>query len=96
MKIITVCGMGIGTSALLRMTTVNALRALGVEHQCEVLSADIGTARTVATPLDVVFTSAAVAQRMGPVPARVVIIRDSTNLAEITAHVADLASPRAR
>jgi PTS system ascorbate-specific IIB component len=90
MKIVTVCGMGIGTSVLLKMNTEKALRALGIDDECEVEAADIGTARGVARTADVVFTSADLADEIGNVPAKVLVIKNFTNLAEVTERLKEL------
>jgi len=89
MKIVTVCGMGIGTSILLKMNVEKALRAAG-HDDCEVEAADIGTARGVARTADAIFTSADLADEIGNVQAKIVVIKNFTNLAEITDRVKEL------
>ena len=42
MKIITVCGMGIGTSVLLKMNAEKALRALDIDADVTLNGDDIG------------------------------------------------------
>jgi len=84
MKIVTVCGMGIGTSILLKMNTEKALRALGWDADYDVEAADIGTARGVARNADLVLTSADLAEELGNLPTKVVVINNFTNVAEIT------------
>ena len=66
MKIVTVCGMGIGTSVLLKMNTEKALRTLGIDADVE--AADIGTAlthydRIVELPLTDPVLRAGIAER---------------------------------
>jgi PTS system ascorbate-specific IIB component len=90
MKIVTVCGMGIGTSVLLKMNTEKALRALGLDDDWDVEAADIGTARGVARTADFVFTSADLADEIGKVPAKVVVIDNFTSVPEVTAKLQDL------
>jgi len=82
MKIITVCGMGVGTSLILKMNAEKALSALGVDADVE--AADIGTARGAARTADYVLTSAELADEIGQVPARVVVVKNFTSLPEIT------------
>ncbi|MDR0284818.1 MAG: PTS sugar transporter subunit IIB [Propionibacteriaceae bacterium] len=89
-KIVTVCGMGIGTSVLLKMNTEKALRALGLDGDWEVEAADIGTARGVARTADVVFTSADLVDEIGTVKAKVVVIRNFTSVAEVTERLQEL------
>ncbi|MCL1841314.1 MAG: PTS sugar transporter subunit IIB [Propionibacteriaceae bacterium] len=94
MKIVTVCGMGIGTSVLLKMNTEKALRSLGIDGECEVEAADIGTARGVARTADVVFTSADLADQIGNVPAKVVIIKNFTSVTEVTERLKELVAQK--
>ncbi|MEA4943238.1 MAG: PTS sugar transporter subunit IIB [Propionicimonas sp.] len=88
MKIVTVCGMGIGTSVLLKMNTEKALRTLGVDADVE--AADIGTARGAARTADVVFTSADLVEEIGQVPAKVVVIKNFTSVDEVTQKLTEL------
>jgi PTS system ascorbate-specific IIB component len=87
MRIVTVCGMGIGTSILLKMNTEKALRALGVDGEVEV--ADIGTARGVARTADLVLTSADLAEELGGIPTKVIVINNFTSVDEITQKLRD-------
>lgn len=87
MKIVTVCGMGIGTSVLLKMNTEKALRSLGVDADVE--AADIGTARGAARTAQVVLTSADLVDELGEVPARVIVIDNFTSVDEVTRKLTD-------
>ena len=80
MKIVAVCGMGIGTSILLKMNAEKALRTLDVDADVEV--ADIGVARGAARTADVV--SEDLASEIGDVPAAVIVINNFTDVQEIT------------
>lgn len=82
MKIVTVCGMGIGTSVLLKMNAEKALRTLGVDAEVE--AADIGTARGAARTAQIVLTSADLVEEIGDVPAKVVVIDNFTSVDEVT------------
>ncbi|GEK80008.1 PTS sugar transporter subunit IIB [Agrococcus baldri] len=82
MKIVAVCGMGIGTSVLLKMNAEKALRAMGVDGDVE--AADIGVARGMARTADVVLTSDDLATEIGDVPATVIVIDNFTDVQEIT------------
>jgi PTS system ascorbate-specific IIB component len=82
MKIVAVCGMGIGTSVLLKMNAEKALRAMGVDADVE--AADIGTARGAARTADVVLTSDELAPEIGQVPAQVIVINNFMDVKEIT------------
>jgi len=88
MKIVTVCGMGIGTSVLLKMNTEKALRALGLDWDVE--AADIGTARGVARTADYVFSSADLVEEIGEVRAKVIVINNFTSVDEVTQRIKEL------
>lgn len=85
MKIITVCGMGIGTSVLLKMNAEKALRALDVDADVE--AADIGTARGAARTAQLVLTSEDLVAEIGQVPAKIVVIDNFTSVAEIQSKI---------
>ncbi len=81
MKIIAVCGMGIGTSIILKMNIDNALTKLDVDADVE--AADISAARGAASTADFVFTSSELADQLGELDVPIVIIDDFTNVGEI-------------
>lgn len=82
MKIIAVCGMGIGTSVLLKMNTEKVLRKLGIDADVE--AADIGVARGMARDAEIVLTSEELAEEIGDVDAQVIVIDNFFDLDEIT------------
>lgn len=82
MKIVAVCGMGIGTSVLLKMNAEKVLAKLGVEADVE--AADMGVARGAAQTAEIVLTSEELAEEIGEVPANVIIINNFFDLDEIT------------
>lgn len=82
MKIVAVCGMGIGTSVLLKMNIEKVLRQLDIDADVE--AADIGVARGAARTAQIVMTSADLAEEIGDVPAKVVVINNFTSVPEIT------------
>jgi len=87
MKILTVCGMGIGTSVLLKMTTEKALAALGLDADVE--AADIGVARGMARSAQIVLTSADLAEELGADLAdKVIVISNFTSVPEISGKLA--------
>lgn len=81
MKIVAVCGMGIGTSVILKMNTEKALDRLGWDADVEV--ADIGTARGAAATADVVVTSQELADELGGLRCPVVVIQNFMKVDEI-------------
>ncbi|MBX7446017.1 MULTISPECIES: PTS sugar transporter subunit IIB [unclassified Arthrobacter] len=81
MKIVAVCGMGIGTSVLLKMNAEKVLQDLGVDADIE--AADIGVARGAAQTAEIVLTSEELAPEIGDVPAEVIVIENFFDLEEI-------------
>ncbi|TFC69327.1 PTS sugar transporter subunit IIB [Cryobacterium sp. TMT2-4] len=82
MKIVAVCGMGIGTSVLLKMNAEKVLAKLGIDADVE--AADMGVARGAAQTAEIVLTSAELAEELGDVPAEVIVINNFFDLEEIT------------
>lgn len=87
MKIIAVCGMGIGTSILLKMNADKALDQLGLTG--EVQAADIGVAKGEAGSADLVLTSAELAPELEGVEAPVRVVDDFMDVDEIAAAISD-------
>ncbi|MBV2365636.1 PTS sugar transporter subunit IIB [Streptomonospora nanhaiensis] len=81
MKILAVCGMGIGTSVLLKSNAERAARELGLDADVEV--ADIGTARGAAATADVVLTSGELAAELGDLGVPVVVIDNFVDGTEV-------------
>lgn len=81
MKIIAVCGMGIGTSVLLKMNTEKVLRKMGVDADVE--AADIGVARGMARDAEIVLTSRELVSEIGDLDAEVIVIDNFFDLKEI-------------
>lgn len=81
MKIIAVCGMGIGTSVLLKMNTEKVLRKMGVDADVE--AADIGVARGMARDAEIVLTSQELVSEIGDLDAEVIVIDNFFDLNEI-------------
>lgn len=81
MKIIAVCGMGIGTSILLKMNIDKVAAELGLDADVE--AADISSARGAAAMSDLVLTSEELVSELGDVDVPVEVIRNFTDLDEI-------------
>ncbi len=81
MRILAVCGMGVGSSLLLRMQGEKALKKLGVTGDFDV--ADIGTARGASRGFDIVLTTAELAERLQGITPRIVIIGNFLSLDEM-------------
>jgi PTS system ascorbate-specific IIB component len=80
-KILAVCGMGLGSGLLLRMQAEKALKTLGVQADLEV--ADIGTARAAAQTADLIITSNELAQQLQGVKPKIVTISNFIDLQEM-------------
>lgn len=85
MRIIAVCGMGIGTSILLKMNADKALERLGVSGEVE--AADIGSAKGAAATADLVLTSAELAEELAGLDVPVVVIANFMDVEEIAAGI---------
>jgi len=80
-KILAVCGMGLGSGLLLRMQAEKALRELGVQADVEV--SDMGSARALASTADLILTSEELAQQLGGVKPPIVTISNFIDLREM-------------
>lgn len=87
MKIVAVCGMGIGTSVLLKMNTEKALRTMGVDADVE--ATDISAARGAMSGADLILTSAELAEELGDTPVKVVVIDNFFDVTEINRKLND-------
>lgn len=86
MKIIAVCGMGIGTSILLKMTAEKALESLCVDGEVE--ATDILTAKHASA--DLILTSAELAPELEGVRAPVRVVADFMDVAGISTQIASV------
>ena len=82
MKILTVCGMGLGTGLLLRMNTEAALKVIGVDD-AQVEVADITMARGAGATADIVITSSELAEQIGRVKGKLITIHNFIDKKEI-------------
>lgn len=87
LRILAVCGMGVGSSMLLRLQGEKALRELGVTADFEL--ADIGTARGAANGADLIVTTAELAERLHGVKPPIVIIDNFLSLPEMTSKLGE-------
>ncbi|MBM7825816.1 PTS system ascorbate-specific IIB component [Arcanobacterium pluranimalium] len=81
MKILAVCGMGIGTSIILKMNIDSALTELNIDADTE--ASDISSARGAAATADLVLTSEELVEQLGEVGTPIEIINDFTDIDEI-------------
>ncbi|WP_223593901.1 PTS sugar transporter subunit IIB [Neobacillus bataviensis] len=81
MKILCVCGLGQGTSLILRMNVETVLRDLGISADVE--NTDVSSASSMSP--DYVITSNELAQTLAGSPAKVIIVNNYFDLNEIKA-----------
>ncbi len=81
MKILTVCGLGQGTSLILKMTVEDVLRKMGV--QADVENTDVSSAQSM--NVDLVVLSQDLANTLGDVDADVVIVNNYFDEDEVEA-----------
>ena len=91
MKIVAVCGMGVGTSILLKLNADTALERLGLSGEVE--AADLGAAKGVAAGADLILTNADTAATFDGMGVPVRIIHDFMDVDEIAAAIADALAP---
>ncbi|MFC6715821.1 PTS sugar transporter subunit IIB [Branchiibius cervicis] len=82
-----VCGMGIGTSVLLKMNVEKAADNLGVD--ATVTTADISTARGAAQGADLIMTSDELAEELGQISTPVQVVDNFMDISEIQTKLAD-------
>ncbi|MGJ8720814.1 MAG: PTS sugar transporter subunit IIB, partial [Salinibacterium amurskyense] len=63
MKIVTICGAGIGSSGVLKINAERALKSLDLE--ATVVAADVSTVRTVAADAQIILTSQEFVEAIG-------------------------------
>ncbi|PXA70098.1 PTS sugar transporter subunit IIB [Cryobacterium arcticum] len=83
MKIVALCGVGIGTSAILKVNAERALERLDIE--ADVTAADIASVKLAAADAQVILTSSELVPSIGKTNADVIIIDNFFDLDELTA-----------
>jgi ascorbate PTS system EIIB component len=84
-RVFAVCGMGLGTSAILKSRLRAALDAAGVDYVLDVTDASAAAGQQA----DLIFTSAELAEGMTRLPAKVVVINNFMDRDEINTKVAE-------
>ncbi len=79
MRIVTICGMGLGTSLLLKMTIEKALKEKGISADVE--ASDIGVASSAQA--DLIFTNQEFAKQIQHPTAKVIAVQNITSHQEI-------------
>jgi len=83
MKIVTICGAGIGSSGILKVNAERVLRKLDID--ATVVAADIGSVREVAADAQVILTSAEFVEAIGKTFADVIVIENYFDTDELAA-----------
>jgi PTS system ascorbate-specific IIB component len=83
MKIVAICGAGIGTSEILRVNAVRALERLDIE--ADVTATDVSSVGSAAADAQVILTSPELVGAIGRTNADIVVIQNYFDLEEITA-----------
>ena len=81
MKIIAVCGMGIGTSVLLKINAEKVLRMLRIDATVE--AADMATARGAAFDAQIVLTTPELVESLKGLDAEIIAIDHFFDLEEL-------------
>ena len=82
MKIVTICGAGIGSSGILKVNAERVLRRLDIE--ADVVAADIGSLAGVAGDAQVILTSSEFIDAIGETFADVIVIDNYFDTDELT------------
>lgn len=83
MKIVTICGAGIGSSGILKVNVERVLRRLDLV--ATVVAADVASVGEVAADAQVILTSRAFVDSIGATFAEVVVIDNYFDTEELTA-----------
>jgi len=82
-KIVTICGAGIGSSGILKVNAERVLRKLDLE--ATVVAADINSVKEVAADAQIILTSAEFVDAIGKTFADVIVIQNYFDTNELTA-----------
>ncbi|MBG6055963.1 PTS system ascorbate-specific IIB component [Salinibacterium sp. CAN_S4] len=82
MKIVTICGAGIGSSGILKVNAERVLAKLDIE--ATVIAADIGSVQDVAADAQVILTSAEFVAAIGTTFADVIVIENYFDTNELS------------
>jgi PTS system ascorbate-specific IIB component len=87
MKIVTICGAGIGSSGVLKVNAERALRALDLE--ASVVAADVSTVRVVAADAQIILTTQEFVKDIGKTNADVIVIVNLFDTSELKQKLED-------
>lgn len=81
MKIVAICGAGVGTSAILKVNAERALDRLGIDAQ--VTASDVAHVADAASDAQVILTSPELVDRIGRTNADVVVVENYFDVDEL-------------
>jgi len=81
-KIVTICGAGIGSSGILKVNAERVLQRLDIE--ADVVAADVRSIAEVAADAQVILTSAEFVEAIGDTFAEVVVVQNHFDQQELT------------
>jgi PTS system ascorbate-specific IIB component len=90
MKIVTICGAGIGSSGVLKVNAERALRSLGFD--ASIVAADISTVRTVAADAQIILTTAEFVEAIGKTNADIIVVVNLFDTSELKQKLNDALS----
>ena len=82
MKIVTICGAGIGSSGILKVNAERVLQNLDIE--ADVVAVDLASLASVAADAQVILTSAEFVEAIGKTWADVIVIENYFDTSELT------------
>lgn len=86
MRIVAICGAGIGTSAILKVSAERALARLGFE--AEVSASDVASVAESAADAQIILTSQEHVAAIGPTFADVIVVDNILDQEELSAKLA--------
>lgn len=81
MKIVAICGAGVGTSAILKLNAERVLERLGIS--ADVSASDVASLATTASDAQVILTSPELVERIPATNADVVVIENYFDTEEL-------------
>jgi PTS system ascorbate-specific IIB component len=84
-KIVAICGAGIGTSAILKLNAERALQRLDIE--ADVTASDVASVAVAAADAQVILTSPELVGAIGATNADIVVIDNYFDSAEVEAKI---------
>lgn len=83
MKVVAICGAGVGTSAILKVNAERVLDRLDID--ADVTASDLASIAVSAADAQVILTSPELVDKIGPTNADVVVIENYFDLDELEA-----------